>query len=107
MNRKSLTIDIVIPSGDVSGVRIINVNNSKLTGIMFPRSKTSDFLERQESKEIGVYILIDKTIDKTKKAAAHIHHLFFLIGIVSVKSSVMVFLSVSLSPTKIACESSG
>ena len=51
------TIQIFLPSGDPSGVRIAEITTSVVRVIEFPRQELDAFLKMPESKQVGVYLL--------------------------------------------------
>lgn len=51
------TIQIFLPSGDPTGVRIAEITTSVVRVIEFPRQELDAFLKMPEAKQVGVYLL--------------------------------------------------
>lgn len=51
------TIQIFLPSGDPTGVRIAEITTSVVRVIEFPRQELEAFLKMPEAKQVGVYLL--------------------------------------------------
>lgn len=51
------TIQIFLPDGDPSGIRIAEITTSVVRMIEFPRQELDAFLQMPESKQVGVYLL--------------------------------------------------
>lgn len=56
--KRPRTIQIFLPSGDPSGIRIAEQTTSIIRVIEVPRSDIADFLKLPESKQVGLYFLI-------------------------------------------------
>jgi predicted GIY-YIG superfamily endonuclease len=51
------TIQIFLPSGDPSGIRIAEITTSVVRVIEFSRQEFGDFLKMPEARQVGVYLL--------------------------------------------------
>lgn len=51
------TIQIFLPSGDPTGIRIAEITTSVLRVIEIPRTKLNDFFSMDEASQVGVYFL--------------------------------------------------
>lgn len=58
--KRPRTIQIFLPTGDPSGIRIAEITTSIIRLIEVPRSELSDFLQMPEAKQVGVYFLIGR-----------------------------------------------
>lgn len=58
MNKRPRTIQIFLPSGDPSGVRIAEQTTSIIRLIEVPRSEMTEFVKMPESKQVGLYFLV-------------------------------------------------
>lgn len=57
------TIQIFLPSGDPSGVRIAEITTSVVRIIEFPRQELNEFLKMPDAKQVGVYLLFGEDED--------------------------------------------
>ncbi|WP_282145464.1 GIY-YIG nuclease family protein [Alteromonas stellipolaris] len=57
-SKRPRTIQIFLPTGDPSGIRIAEQTTSIIRLIEVPRSDIADFLEMDESEQVGLYFLI-------------------------------------------------
>ena len=55
--KKPRTIQIFLPTGDPSGIRIAEITTSIIRVIEVPRNQLVDFLEMPESGQVGLYFL--------------------------------------------------
>jgi hypothetical protein len=55
------TIQIYLPSGDPRGIRIAEITTRIVRCIEIPRSELSNFIQRPESQQVGIYFLIGET----------------------------------------------
>jgi len=51
------TIQIFLPTGDPTGIRIAEITTSIVKTIEFPRSEFIDFYQMEESSQVGIYFL--------------------------------------------------
>ncbi len=58
MNKRPRTIQIFLPSGDPSGIRIAEQTTSIIRLIEVPRSEMVEFVKMPESKQVGLYFLV-------------------------------------------------
>ncbi|MEZ8695335.1 GIY-YIG nuclease family protein [Vibrio splendidus] len=58
MNKRPRTIQIFLPSGDPSGIRIAEQTTSIIRLIEVPRSEMAEFVNMPESKQVGLYFLV-------------------------------------------------
>ena len=58
MNTAGKTIQIFLPTGDPSGLRLAEITTRILQVVEVPRPQLNDFLKRQEAKDVGAYFLI-------------------------------------------------
>lgn len=58
MTARPRTIQIFLPSGDPTGIRVAEITTSIMRMVEVPRSLMSQFLAMQESKQVGLYFLI-------------------------------------------------
>jgi predicted GIY-YIG superfamily endonuclease len=56
--KRSRTIQIFLPSGDPSGIRIAEQTTSIIRLIEVPRSDMADFIKMPEAKQVGLYFLV-------------------------------------------------
>lgn len=56
--KRPRTIQIFLPSGDPSGIRIAEQTTSIIRIIEVPRSDIAEFVKMPESKQVGLYLLI-------------------------------------------------
>ena len=56
--KKPRTIQIFLPTGDPSGIRIAEITTSIIRLIEVPRNQLVDFLEMPESGQVGLYFLV-------------------------------------------------
>jgi predicted GIY-YIG superfamily endonuclease len=56
--KRPRTIQIFLPSGDPSGIRIAEQTTSIIRLIEVPRSNMADFVKMPESKQVGLYFLV-------------------------------------------------
>ncbi len=57
-NKRPRTIQIFLPSGEPSGIRIVEQTTSIIRLIEVPRSDMADFIKMPESKQVGLYFLV-------------------------------------------------
>jgi predicted GIY-YIG superfamily endonuclease len=57
-NKRPRTIQIFLPSGDPSGIRIAEQTTSIIRLIEVPRSDMADFIKMPEAKQVGLYFLV-------------------------------------------------
>ena len=57
-SKRPRTIQIFLPSGDPSGIRIAEQTTSIIRLIEVPRSNMADFLKMPEAKQVGLYFLV-------------------------------------------------
>lgn len=60
------TIQIFLPSGDPSGIRIAEITTRIVQAIEVPRSLLSEFLKMSESKQVALYFLIGDSEDDSE-----------------------------------------
>lgn len=58
MTSRPRTIQIFLPDGDPSGIRIAELTTSIIRVIEVPRSELGSFLSMSESKQVGLYFLV-------------------------------------------------
>src|SRR5690554_4986536 len=58
MTSRPRTIQIFLPDGDPSGIRIAELTTSIIRVIEVPRSELGSFLGMSESKQVGLYFLV-------------------------------------------------
>ncbi|WP_298772255.1 GIY-YIG nuclease family protein [uncultured Shewanella sp.] len=58
MDKRPRTIQIFLPSGDPSGIRIAEQTTSIIRLIEVPRSEMAEFVNMPESKQVGLYFLV-------------------------------------------------
>ncbi|MGO2457714.1 MAG: GIY-YIG nuclease family protein [Vibrio casei] len=56
--KRPRTIQIFLPTGDPSGIRIAEQTTSIIRLIEVPRSEMADFVKMPESKQVGLYFLV-------------------------------------------------
>lgn len=56
--KRPRTIQIFLPSGDPSGIRIAEQTTSIIRLIEVPRSDIADFVQMPEAKQVGLYFLV-------------------------------------------------
>jgi len=56
--KRPRTIQIFLPSGDPSGIRIAEQTTSIIRLIEVPRSNMADFIKMPEAKQVGLYFLV-------------------------------------------------
>lgn len=54
------TIQIFLPNGDPSGIRVAELTTSILRLIEVPRSELADFLKMEEAHQVGLYFLVSQ-----------------------------------------------
>lgn len=52
------TIQIFLPQGEPTGIRIAGITTQIVRIIEFPRNKLKDFLQMEESGQVGIYFLV-------------------------------------------------
>jgi len=57
MNNSAKTIQIFLPTGEPTGIRIAEITTSVLRVIEVPRTKLDDFFAMDESSQVGIYFL--------------------------------------------------
>lgn len=58
MQKRPRTIQIFLPTGDPSGIRVAEVTTSIIRLIEVPRSQISEFLKMPEARQVGLYFLV-------------------------------------------------
>lgn len=69
MNNKPQTIQIFLPDGNPTGVKIAEITNRIIHATLIPRNKLSESEARKEIKKYGVYFLFGINEDKAKPIA--------------------------------------
>ena len=62
---KAFTIKTYFPDGDPNGLKIISRKNRIFEGVFFHRAMFKDVKKRNEFSRLGVYILVNDTINKS------------------------------------------
>jgi len=62
---RAQTIQIYLPSGDPTGLRVANLTTRTVRVFDVPRSLLSEFLKRPEAGQVGVYYLFGSNDDET------------------------------------------
>jgi hypothetical protein len=62
---RAQTIQIYLPSGDPTGLRIANLTTRTVRVFDVPRSLLAEFLKRPEARQVGVYYLLGSNEDDT------------------------------------------
>ncbi|MGO1372352.1 MAG: GIY-YIG nuclease family protein [Senegalia sp. (in: firmicutes)] len=65
-------IRLFLVNGNPNGLRTIEVSNMTIYATIFPRTKLKEFLNRNEAKKPGTYILMGESIEDTEKPKAYI-----------------------------------
>lgn len=65
-------IRLFLVDGNPKGLRTVEISNMTIYTTVFPRAKLQDFLERDESKKAGCYLLIGRDIDTPEEILAYI-----------------------------------
>jgi predicted GIY-YIG superfamily endonuclease len=60
------TIQIFLPDGNPTGIKVTEITNRIITAIMIPRSQLKDAEKRDEIKKHGIYFLFGELEDKVK-----------------------------------------
>jgi hypothetical protein len=60
------TIQIFLPDGNPTSIKIADLTNRMMTVVLFPRNKISEVSSREEVKKHGVYFLFGNTEEKAK-----------------------------------------
>jgi hypothetical protein len=63
---KPQTIQIFLPDGNPTGIKVAELTNRIITVILVPRNKIQDAEKREEIKKHGIYFLFGETEDKAK-----------------------------------------
>ena len=58
MNKRGRTIQIFLPTGDPSGIRVAEQTTSIMRVIEVPRTEINQFIDMPEAKQVGLYFLI-------------------------------------------------
>lgn len=58
--KKPRTIQIFLPTGDPSGIRVAEITTSIIRVIEVPRNQLSEFMGLPESKQVGLYFLVGR-----------------------------------------------
>lgn len=58
--KKPRTIQIFLPTGDPSGIRVAEITTSIIRVIEVPRNQLSEFMSLPESKQVGLYFLVGR-----------------------------------------------
>jgi hypothetical protein len=58
MSQTPKTIQIFLPSGEPHGIRIAEITTRIVQVIEVPRSLLADFLAMEQSRQVGVYVLV-------------------------------------------------
>ncbi|MDX1346979.1 MAG: GIY-YIG nuclease family protein [Thiomicrorhabdus chilensis] len=61
------TIQIFLPSGDPTGIRVAEITTSVVKVIEFPRQEIEAFLKMPEAKQVGVYLLFGEDEESGEK----------------------------------------
>lgn len=69
MNNRPQTIQIFLPDGNPTGVKIAEITNRMIHATLIPRNKLSESEARKEIKKYGVYFLFGINEDKAKPIA--------------------------------------
>jgi len=64
---KPKTIQLFLPSGDPTGVRIAEITTSIVKAIEFPRHELDAFLKMPEAKQVGLYFLMGEDDESGEK----------------------------------------
>jgi len=60
------TIQIFLPDGSPSGIKLAEITSSIEKAILIPRNKLTEAANREESKQVGVYFLFGKDENNSK-----------------------------------------
>jgi hypothetical protein len=60
------TIQIFLPDGNPTSIRIADITNRMITAVLIPRSKLGDVAARQEVRRYGIYFLFGENEEKAK-----------------------------------------
>jgi hypothetical protein len=63
------TIQIFLPDGNPTSIKIADLTNRMITAVLIPRSKLSDIAARQEVRRYGIYFLFGENEEKAKPIA--------------------------------------
>lgn len=64
--KKGKTIQIYLPDGDPSSIKIVEITSRTVQAILIPRSKLDIAFKREELKNVGVYFLFGNPEGETK-----------------------------------------
>lgn len=65
-------IRLFLVDGNPNGLRTVEISNMTIYTTIFPRTKLKDFLNRNESKKPGCYILLGNDIENPDKRIAYV-----------------------------------
>ncbi|OYD07275.1 GIY-YIG nuclease family protein [Paludifilum halophilum] len=66
MNRRPKTIQIFLPEGSPSSIKIASITSRMIQAIFIPRSQLQKAGKREEVKQVGIYFLFGKSEDRSK-----------------------------------------
>ncbi|HEY1039422.1 MAG TPA: GIY-YIG nuclease family protein, partial [Bacteroidia bacterium] len=69
MTDRPQTIQIFLPDGNPTSVKIADLTNRMIIATLVPRKKLSDVSSRQEVKKYGIYFLFGINEEKAKPIA--------------------------------------
>jgi predicted GIY-YIG superfamily endonuclease len=67
MNMLGRTIQIYLPNGDPSGIRVAELTTSVLRVVEIPRHQLNMFLKMPESSQVGLYLLFSENEENSGK----------------------------------------
>src|SRR5688572_2329966 len=67
MNQLGRTIQIYLPNGDPSGIRVAELTTSVLRVVEVPRNQLNMFLPMPESSQVGLYFLFSENEENSGK----------------------------------------
>ena len=65
-------IRLFLVDGNPNGLRTVEISNMTIYTTIFPRSKLKDFLQREESRKAGCYLLIGNDIATPEETIVYI-----------------------------------
>lgn len=66
---KGQTIQIFLPDGDPTSIKVADITNRMIVAVLFPRNKLAEVEAREEIKRYGFYFLFGEDIEKAKPIA--------------------------------------
>ena len=66
MSTRPQTIQIFLPDGNATSIKIVDITSRMITAVLFPRNKLAEVGSRDEVRKYGIYFLFGEDEEKAK-----------------------------------------